>query len=349
MTDYPNNTSSHQSFLDEDERKRCCDEAGAGDDNSTDRGCVDDWKRKRDKARLCSEEALACLQSAKDQHSSAASWEAKLKKWKEDAEEAHKKAVETYNGSDSFLVAVARTKTGQTTIATEAVLCLVKSIFERVSTLLFVSTSAEDELGQIQTLKQRIECDDKLDTERKNKALDCIKPFEEKVKAVQSMESDLLQRLLKIAHSAKQVAAAVDYPGSGAGENLGIKWQLEDLKRRISGQTLYTKRERKCGKQQDPAATETGCCDKISLDPPCGSDIIFPKKAYFPIREMEGVKNSKNSDYYDDIAGLYDKAKVSAEKAKAGVEKSTKISEEAQAYYSGLKDAIKAIEDAKTA
>lgn len=355
MTDYSNKTQSSQRFLDDIERKRCCPKAGADDDSSTGNGCVDDWKLKLDAARLCSEKALACLQSVKDQHTTADSWESKLKKWKEDAEEAHKKAVATYNGLDSFLEAVYRTKSKQTLQATEAILCLVKSVFDRVSTLLFVSTSKEDDPGQIQALKQSIECAEDLDPGRKEKALSCIARFDEQMKLVQGMERDLLSKLLAIAHSAKEVAAAVDYaPDSDESEdrevieNLGIKWQLEDLKERISGGTVYAMRKRKCGEKQDPDEPDSDCCKKVNLEPPCGRHIFLPKeKFYFPICKMDDC--GRDSEYYVAIAGLYDAAQRSTKCAKQGVDESTKLYQDKQAYYSGLKDAIKAIEDAKTA
>lgn len=335
MKEYYKNSSERRLLLDQDERDICCNAEKPGAAVQP-QDCVEVWKQKLNDAREAMEAAAAKYDKAKKTHANAASWKAKLKKWKEDAEDAHDKAIDVYQELGRFKEAVERTKTADTAKAVKAVLCLVKSIFDDVDDLLRVSNSAGEPKGGIQELKQWIECDESLDANKKEKALNCILPFENQMKIVNGVQADLLTKLLEILHSANLLVAAVEKKGTE--ERGDILWQLEDLEKRISGKATYTARERKCG-----GKTET------SFEPPCESDIINPTKHYLPIRKMEGVAGSTDSDYYRNIVDLFNKAKIKEEESKGALEIEEGKHNDAVAYYSGLDDAIKAAEAAKPA
>ena len=328
MTNYQQHPCEPRKFLSEDERKECC-KGKKPDPPDRQRNCVEIWKQKLRDARKAMESAVARRAKAENTHRNAASWEGKLKKWKEDAEKAHEKAVEVHTELARFLEAVARTKAEETATAVKAVLCLVKSIFDDVNDLLRVSTSAEVEKGKIQELRQLIECDDSLAANTKEKALACISAFQEKIVVVYGARADLLNKLLEILHSANILVAAVDK--SGTRENAGLKWQLTDLYQRIDGKTAYTARARKCGCGEPQPTPES---------PPCESDIIDPREPFLPIC---------NSDYYVGIAKLYKEAKTKLEAAKEEMAKARKKADMAAACYNGLNDAINAAEAAEAA
>ena len=327
MKNYQQNPCEPQQFLSDDERNECCkeEEPGGGDRPQP---CVEAWKQKLQAARKEMDAANAHRSLAEKTHSNAASWEIKLKKWKEDAEKAHEKALEVYDELCRFLQAVALTKTAETATAVEAVLCLVKSIFDEVNELLRVSTSAEVPKGKIQELRQLIECDDSLDANTKEKAQACISPFEEKMAVVYGVRKELLNKLLEILHGANILVAAVDK--SGTRENAGLEWQLTDLHKRIGGKTAYTARARKCGCGESGPSSER----------PCESDIIDPHEPFLPICK---------SDYYCGIAKLYEKAKIKLEEAKENMECARGKADRAAACYNGLNDAINAAEAAEAA
>jgi hypothetical protein len=329
MTNYQQHPGEPRKFLSEDERKECC-KGKKPDLPDRQRNCVEIWKQKLRDARKAMEEADARRAKAENIHKNAASWEGKLRKWKEDAEKAHEKAVEVHAELGRFLEAVARTKAEETATAVKAVLCLVKSIFDDVDELLRVSTSAEVQKGKIQELRQLIECDDSLAANTKEKALACISAFQEKMAVVYGARADLLNKLLEVLHSANILVAAVDK--SGTREKAGLTWQLKDLYKRIGGKTVYTERERKCGCGEKPPSP--------SPEPPCESDIVDPREPFLPICK---------SDYYVGIAKLYKEAETKLEAAKEEMAKARKKADMAAACYNGLNDAIKAAEAAEAA
>lgn len=328
MTNYQQHPCEPRKFLSEEERKECC-KGKEPEPPDRQRNCVEIWKQKLRDARKAMEEAVARRAKAENIHKNAALWEGKLKRWKEDAEKAHEKAVEVHAELGRFLEAVARTKAAETATAVRAVLCLVKSILGDVNELLRVSTSAEVQKGKIQELRQLIECDDSLAANTKEKALACISAFQEKIAVVYGARADLLSKLLEILHSANILVAAVDT--SGTRENAGLKWQLMDLYQRIAGKTAYTARARKCGCSEPRPTPES---------PPCESDIIDPREPFLPICK---------SDYYVGIAKLYKEAKTKLETAKEEMDKAIKKADMATACYSGLNDAINAAEAAEAA
>lgn len=335
MKNYPENSSENRLLKDQDEWDMCCNPVKPVATTQP-QDCVEVWKQKRNDARKAMERAAAKYDKAKKSHVNAASWKAKLKKWKEDAESAHDKAIDVYQELGRFKEAVERTKTADTAKAVKAVLCKVKFIFDAVDDLLRVSNSIEEPKGGIQELKQWIECEDSLDANKKEKALGCILPFENQMKIVNGVQADILTKLLEILHRANLLVAAVEKTGTE--EKGDISWQLEDLEKRISGKTTYTARERKCG-----------CKTETSFEPPCESDFINPTKHYLPIRKMEGVEGSTDSDYYDNIVTLFHRAEVKEEESKNALETEERKNNDAAAYFNGLNDAIEAAEAAKPA
>jgi hypothetical protein len=327
MTNYQQHPYETRKFLSEDERKECC-KGKKPDPPDRQRNCVEIWKQKLRDARKAMELADARRAKAENIHRNAASWEDKLRKWKEDAEKAHEKAVEVHAELGRFLDAVARTKAAETVTAVKAVLCQVKSIFDDVNELLRVSTSAEVQKGKIQELRQLIECDDSLAANTKEKALACISAFQEKMAVVYGARADLLSKLLEVLHSANILVAAVDTAGTR--ENGGLTWQLKDLYKRIGGKTVFTERERKCGYGEKPPSPE----------PPCESDVVAPREPFLPICK---------SDYYVGIAKLYKEAEAKLEASKEEMIKARKQADMAAACYNGLNDAINAAEAAEAA
>ncbi|MCX7099055.1 MAG: hypothetical protein NTV43_14230 [Methylococcales bacterium] len=335
MKEYSKNPSELRPLLDHYERDMCCN-AGKSGAAVQPQDCIEVWKQKLNDARNAMEKAAAKYDKAQKSHANAVSWKAKLKKWKEDAEDTHDKAIDVHQELGRFKEAVGRTNTADTARAVKAVLCLVKFIFDDVDDLLRVSNSVEDTKGGIQELKQWVECNESLDANKKEKALSCIMPFENQMKIVNVVQADILTKLLGILHSANLLVAAVEKTGTE--EKGDISWQLDDLEKRISGKTTYTARERKCG-----------CKTETSFEPPCESDIINPTKHYLPIRKIEGVVGSTDSDYYCNIVSLFDKAKVKEEESKNALENEERTYNDALAYYNGLNDAITAAEAAKPA
>lgn len=314
-----------------EEREKCCSPKEPDNGDGSQRlECVEQWKILLDDARRAMNKAAAESDQATKAHRNAEAWKAKLKKWKEEAEDAHGKACVVHRGLREFLMAVERTKTEKTAASVEAILCLIKSIFDNVNQLLHISTLAEDPKGAIQELKHSIECSDSLDVNKKEKALACIVSFEGQMKVVGGMQGDLLTKLLEILHSANVFVAAVDK--SGAASNSGLQGQLQDLQRRIAGETVYTARQRKCGDDEPAQSTQPIL--------PCGNEIINPADPLFPICERT---------YYADIKRLYSEAEAEAKKAESEMGDKREKLEEASIYFNGLNDAVKASEAVKPA
>lgn len=325
------NQSGPQQFLNPEEREKCCSQKESDNGNGSQRlECVEQWKILLDDARRAMNKAAAESDRASKAHRNAEAWKAKLKKWKEEAEDVHEKADAVRGWLCEFLMAVERTKTEKTAASVEAVLCLVKSIFDDVNQLLHISTSAEDPKGAIQELKHSIECSDSLDVNKKEKALACIVPFEGQMKVVGGMQGDLLTKLLEILHSANVFVAAVGK--SGSVNNSALQGQLQDLQRRITGETVYTARQRKCGDDEPAQSTQPIL--------PCGNEIINPADSLFPICEKA---------YYVNVKALYNDAEEKTKETKSSMKAKREELESASVYFNGLNDAIKASEAAKLA
>lgn len=336
-----NTSCNPRLFLSDDERKKCCESTGkeSGSDDQT-KECLEVWKQKRDEADRNKKLAAACYHKAKQTHDRATSWEKRLEKWKEEAEDAHEQAIEVYDELSRFMDAVERTQTVETSKATRAVLCLTKSIFDDIDGLLHVSNSAEESKGELQRLKQWIDCKNTLNVNKKDKALSCIKTFEEQVTTANATQAELLALLLKILHTVNMLIAAVEKPK--AEQSVGIKWQLKDLLDKMSGQGTAARaaREDMC-KAEDESSPEQTCADSAVIPP-----THQPPKSNLPILAMKKKDDSEvaGSAYYTDIICLYDAAQKAVETAKGELDSERKAHEAAESYYNGLNDAIKASE-----
>ena len=99
------------------------------------------------------------------------------------------------------------------------------------------------------TLKLHIECARKLDERKKQDALACIAPYEKKVTAVSGAQDELLKELLKTLSKADKVAAALSIPEDSDEKrnDLGLRWQIEDLLSRMIGKSNAKEKVDKCG------------------------------------------------------------------------------------------------------
>lgn len=345
-------TSSSRPFLKSDERDRCCkdtqDKSGTG--SKAKKECLDKWKDQLSDAHEKMTVEKACYDKAQKTYAKAEAWKSMLETWKKDAEDTHKKAVAVHEELCRFVAAVERTRTIYTTQAVEAVLCLVKSIFDDVDDLLYTSKTEEGtpNKAQLQQLKKMIECDDSLDAAKKEKALGCIATFDEQMKAIQAEQEKLLTQLLEILHSTNLLVEAVNKPGSpekngsDTSENAGIHEQLEDLRKRIAGEVsddVSAQRKQVCAASL--SSSDSKCQSTFTVEAPKPPS---PPSHLFPILDEEG---GNNSPYYKEILRLYGVAETEAKEAKLLNEEKYNAYSEAKAYHDGLKDAIKASENAK--
>ena len=85
--------------------------------------------------------------------------------------------------------------------------------------------------------------------------------------------------------------------------DFALKWQLEDLRKRIIGETT--------SKAKHDSCTSSGATPNQSpTDPPCGRDISKPSVRLLPIQAMTGQNNQQlpDSAYYAGLKKLYEAA-----------------------------------------
>ncbi len=337
MAKYETKNGCHP-LLDDEERK-CCKEPETPDDSHP-HDCVEIWRMKLNAATNAFNIASAKAEKWTRACGDASGWEGKLKDWIANANAAHEKAVAVFSELKSFIRVVTRIEvnTSRTAEAIEAVLCLVKVIFDQLVELLRVSTCAEDPKGALQILKTYIECDEELDERKKQDALKCIEPYEKDVLEIYGLQEAVLKKLLEILELAEAVAAAI---GSKAENSFALKWQLEDLRQRIIGETTSKAKTDRCtcsGQNENPTA----------VDPPCGKEISKPTVRLLPIRSMQ-VDNQKlpDSAYYVELKKLYEVAISDKINYCSKMNEAERESSKADAYRASLTDAISAAEAAE--
>lgn len=325
--------------MDEEERK-CCEEPRTPEDGHP-HDCVEIWEVKKETATNAFTIASAKEARWTRAYGDASGWEGKLKDWIANADAAHEKAVIVFDELNSFLGVVRRieTNTARTAEAIEAVLCLVKKIFDDVVELLQVSTCPEDPKGALQALKTYIECNEKLDERRRQDALKCIEPYEKSVREIYGLQEVVLKKLLEILETTDAVAAAMSSPD--ADKSFALKWQLEDLRQRIIGETTSKAKHERCtcsGQNQNPTP----------VHPPCGNKIAKPSVRLLPIRSMS-VDNQRLPDcaYYLGLTNLYDAAVKDTKSYSIKMSEAKRESSRAAARQAGLADAIKAAKAAE--
>jgi len=344
------NTSNPRSFLKPDEKDKCCKTPQPDSDiGGKAKECLEKWKEKLSEAYEEMTVEQACYNQAQSTYTKAEAWKTTLKAWEEDAKDTHKKAVAVHEELCRFVVAVERTKTVSTTQAVEAVLCLVKSIFEDVDNLLYISKAegeAQDK-AQLQQLTKLIECDDSLDAAKKEKALGCIAIFDEQMKLIQAEQEKLLTKLLEILHSANLLVEAIDKPESSEtdkSEDAGIHEQLQDLCDRIAGEKPDSSAQRKQVCAVSLSSTDSKCKSAFTVEAPTPPP---PPEHLFPILAED--EDGCSSPYYLEIMRLCEAAENEVKDAKLLKEEKYNSYSEAKTYHDGLKDAIKASEEAKPA
>ena len=330
-------------FLNEEERRCCTDEEAP--EGQPQHDCVDVWRVKLKTATNLLNIATARATKASVRFSNASEWEAKLKDWIENAKTADKKAVVVFVAVKHFLREVERIgeNTAKTITAVQAVLCLVKNgIFKQILKLLRVSTCAEDPKGKLQMLKLYIECNEALDESKKQDALKCIEPYEKKVTEMYGLQENIVKKLLEILERAEIVSAALGSSEEGEDEqDFALRWQLNDLRRRIIGEDTSTAKHDRCtcsGETQSPAPT----------GPPCGNEISQPVARLLPIRAMDEPQ-LPDSAYYAELKRLYKSAAEDTKTYSKEMNKAKRDSEKAAARKTNLEEAIKAAGDAENA
>lgn len=342
------------SFLSDKEKDQCCKESNT-DNTGQSEVCIGEWKDKLAIARNKKDKAIADYNKANETYNQATSWEASLKKWKENAEDTNEKAVEIHDELEQFIDAVKRTETVKTVEAVIAVVCLVKCIFGKVDELVQVSNT-EDSMGMIQRLKQSIECNESLDANKKEKALNCILDFEKQMQEIHATQDELLTQLLEILRDANVLVEAIDKYEGGEKEGLcpsatliGIQWQLQDLFDRISGCTTFAERVRLGMNKEEDTSSSCGTSQEL----PCEEDRINPPKPFLIISNEANEQGNNvkvaESDYYQKITELHNRAEKKTEQAKKDKVCQRELRDKAVTYFEGLNNAIQASEAAKSA
>jgi hypothetical protein len=338
MNKNPTNKKGCGSLLNQDERSCCKDEIP---ENGQPHECIETWKANVKIAANAAKVSLAKKDKAEAINDNASAWEAKLKSWIDNAEVAHEKALKVFDKLRRILFVVARlqTNTANTTKALEAVLCLVKMIFDEIVKVLRVSTSADDKMGLLQALKRVIECNEGLDEQKKQHALNCIKDYETQVQKIYALQASVLQKLLEILEAAEIVAGYIGSPG--ADPDFALKWQVEDLRNRIVGETTSKAKHHSCTCPSPPEKP-------TEVDPPCGKEISEPSSPVLPIRAMSEPQRPDNA-YYAHLKELYETAMEDTKKYSEEMNKAQREYDKDAARQKSLSDAITAAEAAESA
>ena len=284
----------------------CCDDI-VKDPPEGNEDCIDKWEDKSEEAEKIYELANAHFTKLNAVHLEAEGWESKLKAWLKDLCDAQENAEEIAAILKSLIRKVGTTvqNAHATRKVVEAVLCLVKEIFECIVDL--IKTSPPEELaGCIQDLKDAINCDSSLDEEEKADILTCIKLFEDKITLAYEMQKDVLEGLLKILNCANLLVGYLQKKG-------GLKWQLRDLQMRINGAARRNIRIRHLCYEKDAHVIMDDDDDDTDhpidyddpdepcniYNPPCGDDVFKPDQKLFPINQ---------SQYFKKVEELYSEA-----------------------------------------
>ena len=309
-------------LLNDDERA-CCEKEPA-DGAPTEDGCVESWSVKIVEAKGTMMVASAESARAEKRFENAWAWEQKLGSWIRAAEKAGQNADSVVDELRLFLEAVGRLRTEMTAEAIEALLCLVKCVFDDIHELLRVGNTDEDP-GQLQNLKQKVECFGEIDDDKKAKAVECIDEYGAKVSAAYKHQDDLMKSLLDLLYVANSLTASIEQ----SGDDRGLKWQLNDLYQRLNGDSS-NRSEHRCGEPSDPS--------------PCGQDISEPPsskgRSLFPIPE---------SVYLEELRKLSEAAREQTKSYRVALAGAKLRRDQAQTRYDSLAAAIEAAKAAEEA
>ncbi len=319
-------------LLNDKERQCCADDPQDG--KNGEESCLGSWKEER-KAAI---NALMIASSKKKQaegiYDNAIVWKKKLKILLENAQDAHEKSTLAYSELELFIkeVEVLERNTALTGAAIEALLCLIKRIFDNIFALIHERTDTED-TDLILKLMEYIRCLEKLDEQKRQKALECVVVYQSTVSLIYSLQEDVLNKVLEMLHCANILVYLIKNK-----ENLGLNWQLDNLRKRLIQETTSAEKIRACLHVPDDQN------EMPDLDPPCNKDILKPAYQLFPIRKMN---NKEDSEYYRKLNELYEQAKSKTEKIKNNMQEAREEFNKAWARKNCLDEAIKAAEAAE--
>ena len=302
----------------------CCDEVTIPPNPDGGNDCVDLWKEQLRVASNQYDVAAAQTSKAEQLYVNAFAWQEKLKKWDENITTANEKADGICIELDLFIQKVesATVNSDKTSISAEALLCLVKKIFDCIVELCRQKPPAE-EVGLIQELRVAVECLENVDERDKQTMLTCIGTFEEKIKKVHTLQADVLNKMLELLNCAYLLSSSLGY-------KYGLLGQLQDLKKRIQGETTHVEQVHSCIHEPNDPKPE----------PPCGDDVLKQSVKLFPIKESEYAKR---------IVTLYGEAKSKADQLKGERATARLASDRALARRESLKEAVAAAEKAEKA
>jgi len=334
-------TGAPNTTLLEGQERDCCKDDVTKPPSDQTETCVDGWEAKSKQAENDLKTASALKAKAEQAYKNASDWEGKLKAWKENAITANGKLLDVCSELSRWAPIVDRLgqNTEKTVEAIEALLCLVKKIFDDIDDVLRTSTSdsVPKNKGKLQDLKEYLECDKGIKEEDKQKALASIAPYEKKMQDISALMENVLDKLLETFTDAALLAAKMD----GSQESPGLKWQIGDLDARLCGE-----------KSSDQKVATCGCTCPDAPEkppgPPCGNDVSLPTPpTLLPIIDPQDP--TKGSDYYVHLTALYAQATSDTAKYRTEMEAAKKASDAAAARKSSLDAAIKAAQDAKGA
>lgn len=320
-------------FLSDDIERKCCAD-NPQDGNNVEESCLGSWKEELKTVTNALNIASAKQRKGQGIYTNAIAWTKKLKSLLDNAQDAHEKAILAYMELELFIkeVDILERNTAFTSNAIEALLCLIKRIFDEIFVLVYERTDADDS-ELIQKLIEYIRRLDNLDEHKKQEAWECINIYHTKVKAIYDLQTDVLYKVLEMLQSANILVYLTKND-----KNLGLKWQLDDLRKRLIQETTSADKISAC-------LNVSGGQNEISdLAPPCGEEIVKPASQLLPIKKW---KDNEGSEYYKRLVELYDLANNSSDGIKNDMQIAQEELNKVAARKNYLDAAIKAAEAAE--
>jgi hypothetical protein len=318
-------------FLNRLEKECCCADESQVDYGAEDCDCLECWEKDLQIATNELKEATAKYNKAKSIFDNAYAWENKLKQWIETTKATHEKAIITYAELVLFIESVKKLEVNsqKTILVIQSLVCLVKKIFD-LNSRLCIEWEGDVNFNLIYQLKEFIRCHHSLDEPKKQQALVCIESYEIKVKEIYELRVTILGKMLQLLHLTTVIATFI----YNEERNFGLKWQLNDLRKRLIQETtsLGKMNECFCAPVEQPDLTH-----------PCGKE---EERALLPIMAMEG---KGNSDYYKKLSRLYYKAETESLVFRIEMQDARKRLDEITSRKNSLESAINAAEAAEAA
>ncbi len=297
-------------FLNDD---TCCkDDSGNG--GNGEKNCLTKWEE--DFANACNDynEKSAESEKLKEQYDNSYNWHHKLDKWFDLIDKSNEKADNIVIELGFFYGQVMEVcKNAKcTSIALEKLLCQVKSIFDCLYSYDILDKGLED---LITDLIKAINCLKDIKDVDKETAVNCIKVFEEKIKAVCDLQEAILCKLIDALKCANLLYAYIC-------EEEGLSFKLKTILEEFNGIVVE---EPSCSSEDD---IEHYPCDAKEKKP----------QPTLPI--IEG-------DYYKDLKQNLEKAVLKTDELKVKWTDKKKKSDDALSRKNSLAEAIKAAKAAE--